>query len=187
MRKAGRAVLVAMVVLLLGAGCATAPKEFDAAVKGPQILVEPDTVRLGVANVMGTGFSIRGKGFKPKDSVFIELRNVPQGDKKVNVPIFDAEVDEKGDFTAGTKPGYDAAGLTFKIGVLLRAKTGQDEKGRTTIVVYQPPIPEGSYPVRAVSMESDRAAEGTLLVRGPSAMDRLKDLFGRLAGKIVRE
>lgn len=171
-------------VVLLAAGCAGPPKTFDPLVRGPQMIVEPETIRLGVARVMDTSFTFRGKGFQPGDSVFIEMMGVPVGGKSVNIPIFDAEVDESGRFRAGTRPGYDPQGLTFKIGVLLRAKTGTNDKGETVLIVHQPPIPEGSYTVRAVSMESDKQASATLLIKAPSILDRIKDACGRLLGKI---
>ncbi len=173
------------VILLLGvAGCAGPPKSFDPAVEGPQMIVEPETIRLGVARVMDTQFVFRGKGFQPGDSVFIELMGVPVGEKSVNIPIFDAEVDENGQFRAGTKPGYDPQGLTFKIGVLLRAKTGTNKKGEKILIIHQPPIPQGTYTVRAVSMESDKQAQATLVIKGPSLLDRVKDALGVLLGKI---
>ena len=182
----GRVVL-GLAALALLAGCAATAKEFDPAISAPQILVEPETIRLGVSRVMGTEFVIRGKGFQPGDSVFIELADVPKGDKVADIPIFDAEVGANGEFTAASKAGYDPAGLTFKIGVLLRAKTGQNEKGETTLVIYQPPIPQGTYLVRAVSMEADRTADAEWVIKGPSLWDSCKDSLGRMLGKIVKE
>jgi len=179
--------LISVFVVFMAIGCATATKEFDPNIQGPQMIVEPETIRLGVAKVMKTQFLLKGKGFQPQDSVFIELMGVKQKDQTVDIPIFDGEVDQDGSFTIKTKPGYDPTGLTFKIGVLLRAKTGTNEKGETTIVVTQPPIPEGVYTVRAVSMESDKTAESKLVIKGPSVLDRLKDWIGEKMGKIQRK
>ena len=173
--------------IFLIAGCAHTEKEFDLAITGPQMIVEPDAIALGVAKVMDTQFVFRGKGFQPEDSVFITLLGVKQGDKTIDIPIFDGEVDKNGNFTIKTKPGYDPAGLTFKIGILLRAKTGTNKKGKTILVVTQPPLPEGVYKLRAVSMESDKKAECTLLIKGPSFMDRVKDWIGGLLGKIEKK
>lgn len=182
-----KAVLISIVIIFVLMGCATAKKEFDPNVKEPQMIVEPDTVRLGVAKVMDTQFVLRGRGFQPEDSVFIKILGVKTKDKIVDIPIFDGDVDKDGHFTIKTKSGYDLTGLAFKIGVLLRAKTGTNKKGETMIVVTQPPIPEGVYSLKAVSMESDKTAECKLTIKGPSILDRIKDWIGGLLGKIEKK
>lgn len=178
---------MSLITIFMVMGCATAQKEFDPDIKGPQMIVEPETIRLGVARVMGTQFVFKGKGFEPDDSVFIEILGVKKKDKTIDIPIFDGEVDEKGNFNIQSKPGYDPAGLTFKIGVLLRAKTGTNKKGETTIVITQPPIDAGVYTVKAVSMESDKTAESKLVIKGPSLLDSMKDWIGGLMGKIEKK
>jgi hypothetical protein len=167
--------------------CTSAPKAFDPNISGPQIMVEPDALRLGVARVMGTDISIRGKGFEPEDSVFITMMGIKQNGKSVDIPIFAADVDKSGDFAVKTTPGFDPVGLTFKIGILLRAKTGTNEKGKTILIVSQPPIPAGEYTLKAVSMESDKTATCRLVLKDPSAWDRFKDWMGRQMGKIRKE
>jgi len=179
--------LISIIIIFMVMGCATAQKEFDPSVKGPQMIVEPETIRLGVAKVMGTQFVFKGKGFQPEDSVFIELLGVKTKDKVVDIPIFDGDVDKNGYFNIQSKPGFDRSGLTFKIGILLRAKTGTNKKGETMIVVTQPPIPEGVYALKAVSMESDKTAECKLTIKGPSFMDSIKDWIGGLMGKIEKK
>lgn len=173
--------------IFMFAGCAHTEKEFNPKITGPQMIVEPEVITLGVARVMDTQFVFRGKDFQPEDSVFITLLGVKKGDKTIDIPIFDGDVDKNGCFTIKTKPGYDPAGLTFKIGILLRAKTGTNKKGKTILVITQPPIPEGLYKIRAVSMESDKKAECTLLIKGPSFMDKVKDWLGGLLGKIEKK
>jgi hypothetical protein len=175
---------MSVLALLLLMGCATAQKEFDPDVTGPQMIVQPETIRLGVARVMDTQFVFKGKGFEPEDSIFIEMLGVKKGDTTVDIPIFDGEVDEEGNFNIQSKPGYDPSALTFKIGVLLRAKTGTNQKGETTIVITQPPIEPGVYTVKAVSMNSDKTAQSDLVIKGPSILDRMKDWIGGLMGKI---
>jgi len=179
--------LISIIIILMVMGCATAKKEFDPNVTGPQMIIEPDTIRLGVAKVMDTQFVLRGRGFQPEDSVFIKILGVKTKNKVVDIPIFDGDVDKDGHFTIKTKPGYDMSGLTFKIGILLRAKTGTNKKGETMIVVTQPPIPEGVYTLKAVSMESDKTAECKLTIKGPSILDRMKDWIGGLMGKIEKK
>jgi hypothetical protein len=48
-------------------------------------------------------------------------------------------------------------------------------------------MPAGAYTARAVSMLSDKKAECTLNVKGPSTIDKLKDWIGKLLGKIVKK
>jgi hypothetical protein len=177
--------LISVFVVFMLMGCATAQKEFDPAIKGPQMIVEPETIRLGVAKVIDTQFVFRGKGFQPEDSIFINLLGVKAKDKVVDIPIADADVDKNGYFTA--QIGGDQTSLMVKIGVLLRAKTGLNKKGKTMIIVTQPPIPEGVYTVKAVSMESDITAESKLTIKGPSILDRMKDWIGGLLGKIEKK
>ena len=179
--------LISIVVTFMVMGCATAKKEFDPNVNEPQMIIEPETIRLGVAKVMDTQFVLRGKGFQPEDSVFIEILGIKTKNKVVDIPIFDGDVEKDGSFTIETRPGYDPTGLTFKIGVLLRAKTGTNKKGKTMIIVTQPPIPEGVYTLKAVSMDSDKTAECKLTIKGPSILDRMKDWIGGLLGKIEKK
>jgi len=177
--------LISVIIIFMVMGCATAKKEFDPNVKGPQMIVEPETIRLGVVKVMGTQFVFKGKGFQPEDSVFINLLGVKTKDKVVDIPIADADVDKNGYFTA--QIGGDQTSLIIKIGVLLRAKIGTNKKGDTTIIITQPPIPEGVYALKAVSMESDKTAECKLTIKGPSFMDSIKDWIGGLMGKIEKK
>ncbi|MCP4600163.1 MAG: hypothetical protein GY847_06445, partial [Proteobacteria bacterium] len=85
-----------------------------------------------------------------------------------------------GDFTAKVS-------MLVKVSELLRAKIGSNKDLQTIIIVTQPPMPEGTYTVKAVSMESDAVAECKLIVKGPSLIDRLKDWIGGLLGKIVKK
>ena len=177
--------LISIIVIFMVTDCATAQKEFDTKITGPQMIIEPDTIRLGVAKVMGTQIVFMGKGFQPEDSVFISLLGVKTKDQVVDIPIADGDVDNNGYFNV--ELGSDLIAMVFKIGVLLRAKSGVNEKGEKFIIISQPPIPEGIYTVRAVSMESDRTAECKLMIKGPSRLDRMKDWMGGLMGKIEKK
>lgn len=177
--------LISIIVIFMVTDCATAQKEFDTKITGPQMIIEPDTIRLGVAKVMGTQIVFMGKGFQPEDSVFISLLGVKTKDQVVDIPIADGDVDNNGYFNV--ELGSDLIAMVFKIGVLLRAKSGVNEKGEKFIIISQPPIPEGIYTVRAVSMESDRTAECKLMIKGPSILDRMKDWIGGLMGKIEKK
>jgi hypothetical protein len=174
----GGLIFISLILMLVG--CASSPKEFDPKITGPQLIVEPDTIRLGVAKVMGTQIVFRGKGFVPEDSVFISLVGVKKKVQVVNVPIADGNVDKNGAFTA-------KVGTLAKVGELLRAEIGSNKKMENVIILSEPPIPEGVYTARAVSMESDKKAECKLVIKGPSVLDRLKDWMGGLLGKIKKK
>jgi hypothetical protein len=175
--KAG---LISSVLIFMFIGCASSPKEFDPNITGPQMIVQPDTIRLGVARMKDTKIVFSGKGFQPEDSVFVKLLGVDKNGKKVDVPIADGNVDKNGYFTA-------EVGTLVKIAELLRAKLGSNEKMETIVIITQPPIPEGTYTAKAVSMESESEAQCELIIKGPSLMDRLKDWIGGLLGKIQKK
>jgi hypothetical protein len=105
---------------------------------------------------------------------------VDKNGKKVDVPIADGNVDKNGYFTAQVS-------TLVKIAELLRAKLGSNEKMETIVIITQPPIPEGTYTAKAVSMESESEAQCELVIKGPSLMDRLKDWIGGLLGKIQKK
>jgi hypothetical protein len=172
--------LVSCFLILLIVGCGNAQKEFDPNIKGPQMIAEPNEIRLGIARVMGMEIVFKGQGFQPGDSVFVTLMGVKKREAVVDIPIADGEVDRDGYFKA-------EIGKLGKISELLRVELGENEKLETIIIVTQPPIPEGVYTARAVSMESDKKAECQLVLKGPSILDRFKDWMGKVFGKIVKE
>ena len=172
--------LVSCFLILLIVGCANAQKEFTPNIKGPQMIVEPNMIRLGVAKVMGMDIVFKGKGFQPDDSVFVSLLGVKKGEEVVDIPVADGEVDRDGYFNA-------KVGKLAKISELLRVEIGENEEMEIIIIVTQPPIAEGVYTARAVSMESDKKAECQLVLKGPSIIDRLKDWIGGVLGKIVKK
>ena len=172
--------LFLLIVIFMFAGCATAKQEFDPNVTGPQMIVEPETIRLGVAKLMGTEIVFSGKGFEPDDSVFVQLLGVEKKGGSVDIPIADGNVEQKGFFTA-------KVGRIAKLTDLLRAKLGMNDKMESVLIITQSPIPEGLYTIRAVSMDSDKKAECKLLIKGPSFVDKIKDWIGGLMGKIVKK
>ena len=173
--------LTSIIIIFSFMGCASSPKGFDPSVKGPQMVVEPCTIRLGVVKMLKTPIVFKGKGFQPGDSVFIKLLDVYNGKDAVrDVPIADGEVDKGGNFVA-------KVGTLAKVGELLMAKLGSNKKMENVIIVTQPPINEGVYTARAVSMESDKRAECDLVVKGPSMMDSIMDWLGGVLGKIEKK
>ncbi len=171
---------VTAILILFFAACATAAKGFDPNIAGPQLIVEPDTIRLGIARMKATPIVFKGKGFQPDDSVFITLQDVKKGDELINVAIADGDVGKGGDFSAKVS-------MLVKVSELLRAKIGSNKDLETIIIISQPPMPKGVYTVKAVSMESDAVAECKLIVKGPSLIDSLKDWIGGLLGKIQKK
>ncbi|MBW1788998.1 MAG: hypothetical protein JRK53_20685 [Deltaproteobacteria bacterium] len=160
--------LFLMGVFFLLAGCATPPKDFDPDIKGPQMIVEPGEVSLGVAAMTGTQIVFKGKGFEPEDSVFIQLISVKKGDETVHVAVADAEVDKNGYFEAKVS-------TLVKVAELLNARIGSNAKMENVIVITQPPIEAKTYTARAVSMDSDKIAVCKLVVKEPSVGDNFKE------------
>ena len=172
--------LLVFTSIFLVSGCSEPAKTLNKEVKGPQIIVNPGTVRLGVAKIKDTKIVFSGSGFEPGDSVFIKLLNVAVEGKKVDLSIASADVEKDGTFNANV-------GILTKVSDFLRAKIGSNEKMETIIIITRPPMPAGKYTAWAISMLSDKKAECILEVKGPSLIDRLKDWLGTLLGKIVKK
>jgi hypothetical protein len=162
------------------AGCSQPVKTLNPGVTGPQLIVNPETVRLGVAKIKDTKLFFSGSGFEPGDSVFVKLLKVPVNGERVDLSIASADIREDGTFDA-------TVGLLTKVSDFLRAKIGSNEKMENIIIITRPPMPAGIYTARAISMLSDKTADCTLNVKGPSLFNRLKDWLGVKLGKIVRE
>ena len=172
--------LIRILLVFLFMGCAAEPGWLDPNMKGPQVVVQPEAVTLGVASVTGTPIVFIGKGFQSGDSVFIELLGVEKKGKKVNVPIADANVDSNGCFTAKVS-------TLVKVTELLRAKLGSNKKMEAIIIITQPTIPPGVYTAKAVSMESDAKADCKITLVAPYSWDKFKDWIGVKKGKIVKK
>jgi len=154
-------------------GCTNPRRTLDRPVSGPQVIINPECIRLGVAKVMGTKIVFEGSGFKPGDSVFITLI----GPNQTKAIVAEGPIKPDGTFKA------EVSKLT-KAMEILRADIGFDEKFKEFIIITQSAIPEGVYTVKVTSMLSDRTAETKLTVKGPSVIDRVKDWIGKLTGKI---
>ena len=94
-----KGILISAVMIFIFMGCATSA-EFDPKATGPQMVVDPDTIRLGVAKVAKAQILFKGRGFVPEDSVFIQLLGVKKDGKTVDVPLADANVNKDGSFSA---------------------------------------------------------------------------------------
>jgi hypothetical protein len=180
-RKKGY-VLAAMVLvslmsfcLLMLSGCSSPPKKLDPSKSGPQMIVNPETIRLGIAKVLDTQIIFEGSGFKPKESIYIEL----SGPKQTKLTVAESLIQPGGTFKA------EVSKLT-RITEILRADASFEieKKYKEFVIISQPPIPEGVYTAKVVCMSSDLTAETKLIVKGPSILDSTKDFLGKKLGKI---
>lgn len=174
-----KAILFSAALLFLF-GCASAPKDFDPNLKGAQLIADPECISLGAVTVLQTPVAFKGKGFKPGDSVFVSLVGVDKGGQKTDVPLADATVEKDGTFVA-------KVATLAKVTELLRGDMGSNAKMENIVILSRPPIPEGAYTARAVSMESDIKAETVFSIKRAGAIDALKDWIGERKGAIVRK
>jgi hypothetical protein len=175
MQKVGLWKLMVLVCFAMVSGCASPPKTLDPSISGPQLIVNPETVRLGVVKMRDTNIVFEGAGFEPKagDSVLITLT----GPDETRVIAAEAPIQKEGTFKAAVPP------LT-KIMEFLRGDVTFDEKFQNVVVISQPPIPNGIYTAKAESMISKQTAETKLTVKGKTIIDSFKDWIGKLKGRI---
>ena len=167
--------LVVLFCLLILCGCSSPPKKLDPSISGPQLIVNPETVRLGVVKMRDTNIVFEGSGFQAKsgDSVLITLI----GPNETKVIAAEAPIQQNGTFKAAVPP------LT-KIMEFLRADVKFDEKFENVVVINKPPIPKGVYMANVQSMLSKQTAETKLTVKGKTVIDSFKDWIGKLKGRI---
>jgi hypothetical protein len=165
--------IMVLTCLIIVWGCTSTPKTLDPSVSGPQVIVNPETIRLSVSKLKDTNIVFEGSGFKSGDSVLVTLL----GPTETKVFVAEAPIKPDGTFKAAVPP------LT-KFMEILRADVTFDEKFQNVVVISQPPIPEGVYTAKAGSMISKQTAETKLTVKGPTVIDSLKDWIGGLTGKI---
>ncbi len=167
--------LMILACLIILSGCTNPPRALDPSISGPQVVVNPETIRLGVVKMRDTNIVFEGAGFqaKPGDSVLITLI----GPNETKVIAAEAPIKPDGTFKATVLP------LT-KIMEFLRADVTFDDKFENVVVISQPPIPEGVYTVKVESMISKQMAETKLTVKGKTVIDSLKDWIGKLKGRI---
>ncbi len=169
------------IITCLFMGCAGTPMKFNPDSTAPQLIVDPPSIRLGIARLLNsTQLVFQGQGFHPGDSVFINLVGVEKDGETTDVPIAEAVVEADGRFTAEVQK-------LVKITELLRGDTELDDQMEMYVLISRPPLPAGTYTVRAESMESDKKAECQLVVKDPSLGDRFKDWVGGLLGKIKKK
>ena len=167
--------IITLACFLIISGCSSPPKKLDPSKHGPQLIVNPETIRLGIAKVLDTVIVFGGSGFQPKDSIYIEL----SGPKQTKLVVAESLVQQDGTFKA------EVSKLT-RITEILRADASFEieKKYKEFVIISQPPIPEGVYTAKVVCMSSDLTAETKLNVKGPSIFDSTKDFLGKMLGKI---
>ncbi len=167
--------LVILACVLILSGCSSPPKKLDPSIAGPQVIVNPECVRLGVVKMRDTNIVFEGSGFQAKagESVLITLT----GPNATKVIAAEAPIKPEGTFKATVPP------LT-KIMEFLRGDVTFNEKFENVVVISRPPIPKGIYTAKVESMISKQNAETKLTVKGKTVIDSLKDWIGKLTGKI---
>jgi hypothetical protein len=165
--------LMILMCLIGVSGCSTPPKKLDPSMSGPQLIVNPECIRLGVVKMRDTNIVFEGSGFNPGDSVLITLT----GPNDTKVITAEAPIQKDGTFKAIVPP------LT-KIMEFLRADVTFDEKFQNVVVISQPPVPKGVYTAKVESMVSKQTADTKLTVKGKTVIDSLKDWIGKLKGRI---
>jgi len=170
------AVITLTVGLFLLSGCKSTNK-LNPEATDPQIIVNPDNIRLGVAHVTGTEIVFQGSGFQTDDSVFISLI----GPDDTKVALADSRVYPDGKFTAKVTP------LAKVTGILNASITGTfaaDGTYNQILVITRDPIPAGTYTAVATGMISNQKAEVKFTISEPNLIDNIKDWLGKKAGKI---
>ena len=170
--------LVVVGGVFISPGFASPPKTLDRSVTGPQVIVNPISIRLGVAKLMDTIIVFEGSGFKPGDSMFITLI----GPNETKAIVAEAPIQPDGTFKA--ELGKSSISKLTKAMEILKADIVSNEKFEPVVVISQPPIPKGVYTVKVTSMLSPLTAETKLTVKGPSIIDSVMDWIGGLTGKI---
>ena len=165
---------ITLVCFVIISGCSSPPKKIDPSKSGPQVIVNPETIRLGVAKVAKkTDIVFEGAGFKPGDSMFITLL----GPDETKVVVAEAPIQKDGTFKTNM-------GALTKVMEILRGDITFNDKFENVIVISQAPIPKGIYTAKVTSMLSKLTAETKLTVKGPTVLDSLTDWLGKLTGKI---
>jgi hypothetical protein len=143
---------------------------------GPQLSVIPKKFRLGITTLWKTEIIIGGMGFKPGDSVYLNLVGV-EDKSEIKAPIDVAQADDEGNFTVILPKEVKT------IGILKLQIDPQDNKP----VLAGNPIPEGPYLIKAECVESGRKAECIIVAEAPSKLDVIKDKIAVLLKKIKKQ
>jgi hypothetical protein len=177
-QRSSLSLFTAVALLVFMFGCATPPKALDRSFSGPQLVMNPQVIPLGVAKLMDTNIVFEGSGFKPDDTVFVSLI----GQKDVNASLVLTKVQADGTFRA--EVGQSSLAKLAKITGILRANIVTNEAFDSIVVLTQPTIPAGAYTARASSLFSSLTAETPVTVAEPTFLNRIMDGIADTLGKI---
>lgn len=166
-------------MVLMVAGCTPEPKQFNDSIKGPQVIVEPSTLHLGIVRILSKDIFFKGRGFGPGEGYCVDLTGLEDVNRDINVPICCGTVDKEGNFS-------DKAQTLVKADYLLNADVTTGKKGYL-IIINKPPIPQGSYLATATGFDSKKAAQTRITITGPTLKDHLMDWVGQILGKVKKE
>ena len=166
-------------LILFSTGCSGPSHRLDASLSGPQLVVNPDTLRLGVAKVMKTVVVFEGMGFEPAEKVMVVLTGSQAANRDMVIPMGFGAAGPQGRFAIEVDK-------KMKIYNLLKADVTFGEKG-AIVLVSEPPVPAGAYEAKATGYKSGQSATCRLTLAPPSFVDRVKDRIARLLGKIEME
>ncbi len=159
----------------MSSGCSNKINKFNPTIIGPQVIVNPYVIRLGVVRLRDTEITFEGRGFTPRsgDSILVIL----YGPKESKVIAAEGQINHDGTFKASVS-------MLTKMMEFLKADIVMDEQFRPIVLIKDQPIPRGTYTVKASSMLGRQSAETELIILGPTLIDRLKDWIGKLKGSI---
>ena len=86
----GKIGLILIIGIMISMGCTSGPKSlkaFDENIKGPQLIVSPETISLGVATVMGTDIIFKGTAFGPGEKIMLVLRGIEEKNNDVEITL----------------------------------------------------------------------------------------------------
>jgi hypothetical protein len=178
LRKFRLSVFTVVAFVIFTLGCSTPPKMLDRSFSGPQLVVNPQVIPLGVAKLMETDIVFEGSGFKPGDTVFVSL----VGQKDVNTSLILTKVQADGTFRA--EVGQSSLAKLAKVTGILQANIVTNEKFDPVVVLTRPTIPAGAYTVKATSLFAPLTAEAPVTVAAPTFFNRVMDGIADMLGKI---
>jgi hypothetical protein len=143
------------------------------------LIVDPDSVSLGVASLMDTDIVIKGKGFEPGEIIEIEIIGQEEKNQGEQMAISHGQAGKDGSFETKVRDEIKVFGL-------LNANAKPGKKGMY-IIITQPPVASGRYDIEATGLSSDTVARNTFTLEEPGFADNLMDSIGGMLGKIKKE
>jgi hypothetical protein len=172
-------VVILTALCLFPVACGDTPQTFDETSTAPQVIIEPSSLSLSVASVMGTDIICQGRGFDPKERVFVQIKIKDAGGDDFEIGLCSGDTDDKGNFEAPV----ESANKVFS---LLNASL-EPTKENLALKVSGPPIQAGEYDVMVEGLTSRKKATTQIAMTEPGIIDSIKDWLGVKTGKIIKE